>query len=352
MFGKRNKKTGLIYTLLAGGIVFTQPAMAESSSSLGGYTPPPMFGETRSNAVELPPETAPEELPEASGRPHNITQPSPRQLLGYKDMAYSNAGISHLPFPRRKPENIDKIVASRVAAENMPRLKKPEVDIDRVADKKKSGKEPTAKIVNESGLGIMDDSNRQKIVDMTIAAPLSQDSQKSSERQFRKANPNALMPPLHILEDVSKQEDHQVIRQIKPQDNSFEDQLDREQAKLLPETEPSSPKGKDLSLIYERGQTELNSVHKTILSENILSLLKNYPSSRLEIKAYADKIEDMHSGARRISLARALAIREFLLKEGVSADRMNLRALGDERPELASTGNRGIDRVDISLKSL
>lgn len=62
---------------------------------------------------------------------------------------------------------------------------------------------------------------------------------------------------------------------------------------------------------------------------------------RVTLKAYAGAAGDDGTNARRLSLKRALAVRELLLAEGVSAESLIVRALGGAR----DTGP--LDRVDI-----
>ncbi|KAB7740788.1 OmpA family protein [Parvibaculum sedimenti] len=62
---------------------------------------------------------------------------------------------------------------------------------------------------------------------------------------------------------------------------------------------------------------------------------------RVTLKAYAGAAGDDGTNARRLSLKRALAVREILLSEGIAAERLNVRALGGAR----DTGP--LDRVDI-----
>lgn len=62
---------------------------------------------------------------------------------------------------------------------------------------------------------------------------------------------------------------------------------------------------------------------------------------RVTLKAYAGAAGDDGTNARRLSLKRALAVREILLSEGIAAERLNVRALGGVR----DTGP--LDRVDI-----
>ena len=97
-------------------------------------------------------------------------------------------------------------------------------------------------------------------------------------------------------------------------------------------------------LSFKPGDTELSQKHKRILEQDLIENLNNRPSTRIEIKSYAMQVDDTQSGARRISLARALAVRQFLLSQGIKPQRMDLRALGEN-----SNGSPK-DRIDITLK--
>ncbi|MEX2297283.1 MAG: OmpA family protein [Dongiaceae bacterium] len=66
---------------------------------------------------------------------------------------------------------------------------------------------------------------------------------------------------------------------------------------------------------------------------------------RLELLAYAAGDEDSASRARRMSLSRALAVRAFLINEGVRSTRMDVRALGN------NIEGEPADRVDILPKT-
>jgi hypothetical protein len=67
---------------------------------------------------------------------------------------------------------------------------------------------------------------------------------------------------------------------------------------------------------------------------------------RLELLAYAAGTEDQANRARRLSLSRALAVRAFLINEGVRSTRMDVRALGN------NVDGEPADRVDILPKAL
>jgi outer membrane protein OmpA-like peptidoglycan-associated protein len=68
------------------------------------------------------------------------------------------------------------------------------------------------------------------------------------------------------------------------------------------------------------------------------------PGARVELQAFGGAKGDKGSDARRLSLKRALAIRQVLIEAGVSADRIDVRAMGgvdDPGPT---------DRVDVYVK--
>ncbi len=60
-------------------------------------------------------------------------------------------------------------------------------------------------------------------------------------------------------------------------------------------------------------------------------------NGRVQLKAYAGVNDGTPAEARRLSLSRALAVRSFLIEEGVRATRIDVRALGapkdDSDPE-------------------
>ena len=62
---------------------------------------------------------------------------------------------------------------------------------------------------------------------------------------------------------------------------------------------------------------------------------------RLQLKAFAGGSADTASGARRTSLSRALAVRSFLIEQGVRSTRIDVRALG------GANDDGPAERVDV-----
>jgi outer membrane protein OmpA-like peptidoglycan-associated protein len=80
------------------------------------------------------------------------------------------------------------------------------------------------------------------------------------------------------------------------------------------------------------------------LAGDLNAALAGDAGARIQLQAFGGDKGDKGSDARRLSLKRALAIRQVLIDDGVSADRINVSAMGgaDDGPP---------DRVDVYLKS-
>jgi outer membrane protein OmpA-like peptidoglycan-associated protein len=78
--------------------------------------------------------------------------------------------------------------------------------------------------------------------------------------------------------------------------------------------------------------------------KGIAGSLSKDPALRVQVMAYASGNNDA-SRARRLSLSRALAVRGFLIDQGVGSTRIDVRALGN-------TAEGGpTDRVDLMVLS-
>ena len=69
------------------------------------------------------------------------------------------------------------------------------------------------------------------------------------------------------------------------------------------------------------------------------------PSSRVELQAFGGGRGDKGSDARRLSLKRALAIRQVLINDGVSPDRIDVQAMG------GADDSGPADRVDVYVRA-
>jgi outer membrane protein OmpA-like peptidoglycan-associated protein len=98
---------------------------------------------------------------------------------------------------------------------------------------------------------------------------------------------------------------------------------------------------KGLRLLYEGGSAQLPTAGETRLKA--LAEMLAGSDDRIQLKAYGGGSGDATSAARRLSLSRALAVRSFLIEQGIRSTRIDVRALG-----IARDGGPA-DRVDVLL---
>lgn len=87
--------------------------------------------------------------------------------------------------------------------------------------------------------------------------------------------------------------------------------------------------------------TDLPEQAKSALNQ-LAQRLKDNEAPRIQLIAYAAGTAETASQARRLSLSRALALRTYLIDQGVRGNRMDVRALGNKLED-----DGPADRVDI-----
>lgn len=104
------------------------------------------------------------------------------------------------------------------------------------------------------------------------------------------------------------------------------------------DTSPAVPSLSDLSLGFEPGSNDFSTDAQDKLDAIIAQMIDN-EKLRLQLRAYAKAKDD--STARRISLARALAVRSYLMDHSINPSRVDVRALGSK------SEREPFDRVDV-----
>ncbi|MFO1188551.1 MAG: OmpA family protein [Alphaproteobacteria bacterium] len=100
--------------------------------------------------------------------------------------------------------------------------------------------------------------------------------------------------------------------------------------------------GDQVRVPFAKGQSELTDDARAPLKA-LVDTLNADAKLRVELQAFADGTADTASQARRLSLSRALAIRSYLIEQGLVSTRMDVRALGN-RFESGPP-----DRVDVVI---
>lgn len=101
------------------------------------------------------------------------------------------------------------------------------------------------------------------------------------------------------------------------------------------------------AVMFEKGASDPSPAQfkgVKLLAGDLSSALES-GASRIEVDAYAGAPGDKSSDARRLSLKRALAVRQLLIDGGVPSARIDVRAMGGIDDEGAP------DRVDVFVRS-
>jgi len=94
---------------------------------------------------------------------------------------------------------------------------------------------------------------------------------------------------------------------------------------------------------FASGKTEIPPQARAALDNLVQRLLSS--RERVRLAAFSGKAGDLSSAARRLSLARALAIRSYLVSRGVAVDQVDVLAFG------AATDGVS-DRVDVLVRGI
>lgn len=115
-----------------------------------------------------------------------------------------------------------------------------------------------------------------------------------------------------------------------------------QQTAVAPRPVPApAPQGGLVTIPFAGGQGELPGGSIAAL-DTLAQQLAN-TEDRLQIRAYAASSgSDGGSGARRLALSRALAVRAYLIDRGIRSTRIDVRALG------TPTDGSPVDRVEVA----
>ncbi len=108
-----------------------------------------------------------------------------------------------------------------------------------------------------------------------------------------------------------------------------------------PENAPAAGTQENLStILFDKDSARLPDGARDALA-HLASRMTEDATLEVQLLAYAAGDEENASKARRLSLSRALAVRSFLIDQGVRSTRIEVRALGNKVPDGSP------DRVDI-----
>lgn len=99
-----------------------------------------------------------------------------------------------------------------------------------------------------------------------------------------------------------------------------------------------------ISLDFQSDEPTLSQEHKTFIQEHIASLLKQQPHKTLTMNSYAQGSNAQKSHTRRKSLKRALRIKNLLITQGISTERIFIKALGNSQDTIST------DHIDFTIE--
>jgi outer membrane protein OmpA-like peptidoglycan-associated protein len=117
-----------------------------------------------------------------------------------------------------------------------------------------------------------------------------------------------------------------------------------EMAALPDATAPSLMEGGEtlMQIVFADGATRIPD-NKTGELKALAGKMSKDEDMRLQLLAYAEGTDANASKARRLSLSRALAVRSYLIDQGVRSTRIDVRALGNK------AGSGPAERVDVVM---
>ena len=110
----------------------------------------------------------------------------------------------------------------------------------------------------------------------------------------------------------------------------------------VPPAPEALPRPAEIRILYAAEATDLSAAARKDL-DGLADWLQANPEVRVQIVGYASATSKSGSEARRRALLRTLAVRTYLIENGVLSTRMDVRALGDK------TDAEPKDRVEVRL---
>lgn len=373
---------------------YGQPQVQVDRSVLGdlkGYQPPPMFGTAPSPVVETeqpqrkvaPPETPTLTTPKAEdilSHPvenlHVLTEQNPQLTapvapapaattmqpkpdnnpllpMPEAEKAASKTKTTKLPpLPKHKP----KFAAAKTEQSTPPVTKQPPVIVPTPAIPKTPEPKPVEKIKDAAPIippVIAPNAYHPKTPKTMPAVPPIHVEKNELPPVISPALP-ALPPTTDNMMEHSKPTigerimDAALARHIESDPDTIKEKLKETQVKsVIPKSAPASktmPSNENSNaLIFAAGETDVSPSLEAKIKSAILPRLAKDDRARIQILSFATSPDGTESGARRISLSRALSVRDYLLAQKINPSRIDVRALANQGSETPQ------DRVDIVL---
>lgn len=227
------------------------------------------------------------------------------------------------PFnkPKSKPEPVADLPKPKEMTpyrldgkKNMPSIKQAKIEKEDLTTKS-----PLPELNDKAP--IVAPTRNEKIIDQALEKNLLEPTTKAIEKQTAPLAPDKKTPKPSQAETVSAP----VPKPVTPPVAAA----------------PAAVKPVLISMEFKSSVSDLQTDQKKIIDTDVLPKLKADTAGRLQILSYAAPAKEGQSSARRLSLSRGLALREYFLQKGIQPNRIDIRALGD------STQEKPLDRADL-----
>ncbi len=170
-----------------------------------------------------------------------------------------------------------------------------------------------------------------------VAAPAT-----APARSVAAARPETTVPPPPVLPDARTAGTAPAVSPPPVAAPAVSPPPETQTASVAPTVASEAPAGGALSIAFNEGSAVLPDDARGKL-DDLVAALTGDPALKVQLRAFAAGTADTTSQARRLSLSRALAVRSFLIENGVQTTRMDVRALGNK------SGDGPADRVDVVM---
>lgn len=104
------------------------------------------------------------------------------------------------------------------------------------------------------------------------------------------------------------------------------------------------------TILFDTGKSTIKSESLSVMVD-IIRILTEYPNANFTVEGHTDSVGSATSN-QRLSEARANSVRDFLIKEGITSNRLSAKGYGEDKP-IATNANRNgrkqNRRVEINL---
>lgn len=364
---------------------------------LDGYTPPPMFGSPEKPVLSrplkdltLPSLTRPEERKDASRNASpadSVNGLTPGQIEEKKRRGLSHPIIEEPP-PRKAPRKTSDTKKTGKAEKKAGEAPMPEPVPPAVAARPvvpPPSAKPAAPVTVPAPVKAMPEEKPSIASELPPPPTGEKESKTPDEREKpgKKKLPPPLMPAIppekvehESLEgkkdmaetgpeatekpvapapkgditayDETADAPQEISAPIAPAEDTAKDisaqkpPVSQEESGKKPEKPAPAGDAARTSIVFDKGKSDIGAAQGEALSSKLLPVLKGYETLRVQVQSYATASDQGQSSARRISLLRALAIRAWLVGQGIDPRRIDVRALGDQGAEGGPP-----DRVDL-----